>query len=129
MLGRRADKKAASTTASQPSLYDEEYTQANCTDGGFSLFVKKHVAQWRRPAGVLGLKAFKNQGFEPSPASPTSDVFKSLPSTVSSLLSVFLPGFASGVASGLVFSGWFSELPAPFTAPVLYSGIAKLSHV
>lgn len=125
MLGRWADKKAASTTASQPSLYDEEYTQAYCTDGGFSLFVKKHVAQWRRAAEVLGLKAFKNQGFEPSPASPTSDVFKSFPSTVSSLLSVFLPGFASG----FVFSGWFSELPAPFTAPVLYSGIAKLSHV
>lgn len=129
--GRRADKKAASTLTSQPSLYDEEYTQAYCTDGGFLSFSQKACCT-AEASGVLELKAFKNQGFELSPVSAdllTSDVFESFPSTASSLLSVVLLGFASGVASGFVFSDWLSELPAPFGAPALYSGIAKLSHV
>ena len=133
MLGRRADKTRQQAQLGHSHLCTtKNIPRHTAATEVFLHFLNKHVPEWRRPAGVLGLKPFKNQGFESSPAITelsTPDVFEYFPSMASSLLSVLLLGFASGAASGFVFSDWFSDLHAPFTAPALYSGIAKLSHV
>lgn len=69
MLGRRADKTRQQAQLGHSHLCTtKNIPRHTAATEVFLHFLNKHVPEWRRPAGVLGLKPFKNQGFESSPA-------------------------------------------------------------